>query len=152
MLPTERHSAWPERYCPRLEYKHFFLTSLLQLRFSPPPPLLPPSGKDLLSYLLSLFFSSPAASCFSFCLPSFLVFAFHLLLSPSSLPFLQASVVPDFFQSSSDARICRGQGGSQVEKLTTNSNTHSLFWCRLEWLTGVKWNMRHNCVKALFLF
>lgn len=45
-------------------------------------------------------------------------------LSLSLSPSLQASVVPYFFHSSSDARSWQGQSGSQVEKRTTNSTLH----------------------------
>ncbi|XP_072245982.1 enoyl-CoA hydratase domain-containing protein 2, mitochondrial isoform X2 [Leuresthes tenuis] len=46
-----------------------------------------------------------------------------LSLAREILP--QASVIPDIFHSSSDACSQRGQSGSQVEKWTTNSTTHT---------------------------
>lgn len=83
---------------------------------------------QIYSLTSSLLLNIPAASRlplhFAF-LPSW-CFSSHLLLaSPSALSSLQASVIPYIFHSSSDAHGWQGQSGSQVEKWTANSYTHT---------------------------
>lgn len=92
---------------------HFFTLLQLRHRCIPPPP---GQGRTLPPCFSSAFLSASFNSAF---LSLFLVF------SPPSLPSLQASVAPYFFHSSSDARSWQGQSGSQVEKWTTNSTTHT---------------------------
>lgn len=65
MLPTEMHSSWPERYCPRSEYTVTLCHSLVMHSFS---------SRHKPAFLLLLSCSCisqqpiTSASCLSFCL------------------------------------------------------------------------------------